>query len=73
MYVSIYNQFGLFKVSDILSPPLAESVRQQFHNEHRKQMIIELIGKQFRRSYLADVSDNPLMLVSGSVFQINIH
>lgn len=50
-------------VSDILSPLLAEIVKKQFHNEHRKQMIIELVGAQFKRSYLTDEKDNPFLLI----------
>jgi hypothetical protein len=51
-------------VSDILSPILADIVKKQFHNEHRKQMIIELVGAQFKRSYLTDEKDNPFLLIT---------
>lgn len=43
---------------------LAQVVRQQFNNPHRKQMIIELLGSQFKRSYLTDEVDNPAILVN---------
>ncbi len=48
----------------MLSLELAQVVRQQFNNPHRKQMIIEILGSQFKRSYLTDESDNPSILVS---------
>ena len=47
----------------MLSLDLSQAVRQQFNNPHRKQMIIELLGTQFKRSYLADEVDNPHILV----------
>ena len=47
----------------MLSLDLAQAVRQQFSNPHRKQMIIELLGSQFKRSYLADENDSPSILV----------
>ena len=47
----------------MLSLDLAQAVRQQFTNPHRKQMIIELLGSQFKRSYLADENDSPSILV----------
>ena len=50
-------------INDMLSLDLAQAVRQQFNNPHRKQMIIELLGSQFKRSYLADDTDNPFILV----------
>ena len=54
---------SISKVSDILSPSLAEVAKEQFNNEHRKQMIIELVGSQFKRSYLTEERDNPWLLV----------
>lgn len=48
----------------MLSIELAKVVREQFHNPHRKQMIIEILGSQFKRSYLADETDNPSILVN---------
>ncbi len=50
-------------MSDILSPSLAQIAQEQFNNEHRKQMIIELVGTQFKRSYLTEENDNPWLLV----------
>ena len=47
----------------MLSLDLAQAVRQQFTNPHRKQMIIELLGTQFKRSYLAEENDSPGILV----------
>ncbi len=47
----------------MLSIELAKVVREQFNNPHRKQMIIEILGSQFKRSYLADEADNPSILV----------
>ena len=38
----------------MLSLDLAKVVRHQFANKQRKQMIIELLGDQFKRSYLSD-------------------
>lgn len=48
----------------MLSLDLAQAVRQQFSNPHRKQMIIELLGSQFKRSYLAEENDSPSILVN---------
>ena len=47
----------------MLSPALVTEVKAQFNNPQRKQMIIELLGSQFKRSYLADETDNPQLLV----------
>ncbi|CAF0718895.1 unnamed protein product [Brachionus calyciflorus] len=49
-------------INDILSPELAKSVREQFNNPQRKQMLIELLGTQFKRSYLTNEDDNPQIL-----------
>lgn len=50
---------------------LAQVVRQQFNNPHRKQMIIELLGTQFKRSYLTDEIDNPSILVRKKKSKVN--
>ena len=52
----------------MLSADLAQVVRQQFGHPERKQMIIELVGAQFKRSYLTDVVDNPSILVRDNRF-----
>jgi len=49
-------------ISDILNIELAQAVRKQFNNPHRKQMIIELLGSQFKRSYLTDDLDMPYII-----------
>lgn len=54
----------IYQINDMLSLDLAQAVRAQFNNPHRKQMIIELLGSQFKRSYLADDDDNPHLLVN---------
>lgn len=53
----------IFQISDMLCADLAEVVKQQFKNPHRKQMLIELLGTQFKRSYLPDEEENPSILV----------
>jgi hypothetical protein len=55
----------------MLSLDLAQAVRQQFTNPHRKQMIIELLGSQFKRSYLAEENDSPSILVFLFYFRKN--
>ena len=55
----------------MLSLDLAQAVRSQFNNPHRKQMIIELLGSQFKRSYLAEENDSPSILVSFSSCKFN--
>ena len=62
--IQILKILNIFQINDILSIDLAKAVRQQFNNPHRKQMIIELLGEQFKRSYLAEEVDNPHILVS---------
>ncbi len=47
----------------MLSLDLAQAVRKQFTNPHRRQIIIELLGSQFKRSYLSDEPDTPQILV----------
>jgi hypothetical protein len=47
----------------MLSADLADNVKKQFRNPHRKQMLIELLGTQFKRSYLADEKENCHILV----------
>jgi hypothetical protein len=65
--------FGLFaKVNDIFSPLVANTVKQQFNNENRKQIIIELLGVIFKRSYLADYKDNPKTIVIIIIFSYDI-
>lgn len=60
------------KINDMLCSELAKVVRQQFNNPHRKQMIIELLGSQFKRSYLTDEIDNPNILVKFNLNKIKI-
>lgn len=47
----------------MLFPELAKAVREQFNIPQRKQMLIELLGSQFKRSYLTDVPDEPHIIV----------
>jgi hypothetical protein len=47
----------------MLSLDLAQAVRKQFSNPHRRQIIIELLGSQFKRSYLSEEPDTPQILV----------
>ena len=47
----------------MLCADLADAVRQQFRNPHRKQMLMDLLGPQFKRSYLADETETPSILV----------
>ncbi|RNA12572.1 hypothetical protein BpHYR1_009056 [Brachionus plicatilis] len=49
-------------IYDMISPELAIAVREQFKVPQRKQMLIELLGPQFKRSYLPDESDDALIL-----------
>ena len=58
----------MIQIIDILSLNLAEAVKHQFNNPQRKQMIIELLGTQFKRSYLTDEVDNPQLLVTNKNF-----
>jgi len=48
----------------MLSLDLAQAVRKQFTNPHRRQRLIELLGSQFKRSYLAEEQDTPQILVT---------
>jgi hypothetical protein len=48
----------------MLCADLADAVKQQFRNPHRKQMLMDLLGSQFKRSYLADEEEAPQILVS---------
>lgn len=50
-------------IYDMICPELTIAIREQFKVPERKQMLIELLGPQFKRSYLPDESDDPLILV----------
>jgi hypothetical protein len=47
----------------MLCADLADAVKQQFRNPQRKQMLIDLLGSQFKRAYLADEEEQPQILV----------
>jgi hypothetical protein len=62
-----------YQISDMLCADLADAVKQQFRNPHRKQMLMDLLGTQFKRSYLADEEEAPQILVALSfilIFQL---
>lgn len=50
-------------ILDMLCPEIAKTIREQFKVPQRKQMLIELLGPHFKRSYLPEESDEPLILV----------
>lgn len=59
-------------IYDILCPELATAIREQFKVPQRKQILIELLGPHFKRSYLSEESDDPLILVR-NIFNLDIY
>ena len=71
-YETLFPSGPWQNISDILNIELAQAVRKQFNNPHRKQMIIELLGSQFKRSYLTDDIDIPFIIQPYHSFIIHI-
>ncbi|CAF5084565.1 unnamed protein product [Rotaria sp. Silwood1] len=57
------------KILNDLEPILAIRTREQFHNRHRHQILIELLGTQFQWKFFRLEPDIPHILISPYMFE----